>query len=212
MKTSKFERVAPLSGAASILCLIVGSGLLGVYDYLPSADRLVAIFSGNSTRVMVVGYLGLFSAGLLLWFAGSVYESLAVHAGETGHLPMIAFGGCVASAIVLGAGFSAIVSLGARAGAVGGLGASQAVTLYDYYGTLLGQLAAFTFSVFIGATGALSLRTMLFPKWFGWASVLIALGLVTPFGYFMLVLALLWVLGVSTTLFRQMIRGSFMAG
>jgi hypothetical protein len=208
MTTSRFERFAPLSGLVSMLLLVVASGLLGVYDYLPSADHLLDVFSGSSTRIIVVGYVGLYAAASLLWFAGNVYSFLRTYEGDGPRLAMIAFGGCVASAIVFGAGFSAIIAIGARAGALSGLGPAQAVTLYDFYGTLMGQMGAFTFAVFIGATGILSLRAELFPRWFGWASVLIALGLVTPIGYFVLFFTLVWVPGVSLALFRQQSRSS----
>jgi hypothetical protein len=203
MNSSRIEKIAPLTGAGSVLTLIVGAGLLGVYDYLPSSDRLADIFSSKSTTVIVVGYLGLFSAALLLWFAGSVYSALIVHEGDKGRLSMIAFGGGVSSSIAIGAGFSAILAIGARAGATDGLGTAQAVTLYDFYGTILGQMAAFTFAVLIGATGALSLRTGVFPTWFGWASVVIAIGLITPIGYFVLAFTLIWLMGVSVTLYRR---------
>lgn len=205
MNTSRIERFAPLSGAISMLFLILASGLLGVYDYLPSADRLLDFFSSNSTKTIVVGYLGLFSAVFMLWFAGSVHASFTAREGGAGRMSMIAFAGCVASAIVLGAGFTAVLAIGARAGAPEGLDAIQAVTLYDFYGTLLGQMGAFTFAVFIGATGVLSFQTTIFPAWFGWASVLIAIGLVSPFGYFVLAFILLWVPGVSISLYRRSI-------
>jgi hypothetical protein len=196
MNTPRIEKLAPLSGVGSVLALIAGAGLLGVYDYLPKSERLVEIFSSNSTKVIAVGYLGLFSAALLIWFSGSVHAALSKHEGERGRLSMIAFGGGVASSITIGAGFSAVLALGARAGATEGLDAAMAVTL-------LGQMAAFTFAVLISATGILSLRTAMFPSWFGWSSVLIAIGLVSPIGYFVLALVLLWLAGVSITLYRQ---------
>jgi hypothetical protein len=43
----------------------------------------------------------------------------------------------------------------------------------------------------------------MFPKWFGWASAIIALGLLSPIGYFVLAFALVWLLGVSIALFRK---------
>jgi hypothetical protein len=203
MKSSRFEKLAPLSGAASVIVIMIGTGILGVYDYLPSADRLVEIFSGNSTRVMLVGYLGLFSAVLLMWFAGSVYAALSEHEGDSRRLSMVAYGGALASSIALGLGFTAVVAIGARAGAAGGITPVGAVTQYDLYGTVLGQMAAFTFAVLIGATAVVTLRTALFPNWFGWASVLIALGLISPIGYFVLAFVLLWLFGVSISLYRR---------
>jgi hypothetical protein len=202
MNSSRSEKLASLSGVGSVL-MLTGVGLLGVYDYLPSSDRLVEIFSGNSTNVMLVGYLGLFSAVLLLWFSGSIYTALTAYEGSKGRLATIAFGGGVASSIAIAAGFSAVLALGARAGSPHGLDASMAVALYDLYGILLGQMAAFTFAVLIGATGILSLRTEIFPSWFGWVSILIAVGLVSPIGYFVLAFTIIWLLGLSVALFRR---------
>ena len=203
MNESRLEKLAPLTGAASILAMMIGTGMLGVYDYLPVADRLLEIFSGDSSKVMVIGYLGLFSAFLMMWFAGSVYKALNEHEGGSGRLSMVAFGGTVASGIALGSGFTVLLALGARVGAVDGISAAEVVTLYDLYGTLLGQMAAFTFAVLIGSTGVISLRTAMFPTWIGWASVVIALGLLTPMGYFVLAFALIWILGVSISLYRR---------
>lgn len=203
MNNSRLEKLAPLTGAASVLVMMVASGMLGVYDYLPLADRLVEIFSGNSTKVIVVGYLGLLSAVLLMWFAGSVYVALREREGGAGRLSMVAFGGCVASGIALGTGFTALLAIGARVGAEGGISPAESVTLYDLYGTILGQMAAYTWAVLIGATAVISLRTAMLPSWFGWASVLIALGLISPIGYFVLALALVWLFGVSIWLYRR---------
>lgn len=203
MNSTRIEKLASLSGAGSVFALIAGAGLLGVYDYLPSSSSLVEIFSANSNKIILVGYLGLFSAALLMWFAGSLYTALSSVEGNKGRLSTIAFGGGVAASIAIGFGFSAVLAMGARAGSSHGLDASMAVSLYDLYGTLLGQMAAFAFAVLIGATGAVSLRTGMYPTWFGWASVIITLGLITPLGYFFLAFVLLWLMGVSVTLYRR---------
>ena len=104
-----------------------------------------------------------------MWFAGSVFSALREREGGTGRLSMVAFGGGVASGVTLAIGFSAILASGARAGTEGGITPVEAVTMYDLYGQILGQGFAITMAVFIGATGVVSLRTAIFPKWFGWA-------------------------------------------
>jgi hypothetical protein len=180
MNNSRLERLAPLTGVASVLVMLAGAGMLGVYDYLPSAERLQGLFSANPSNLVIGGYLGLLSAVFLMWFAGNMYVTLRTHEGGEGRLAMVAFGGVLASAVSLGVGFSAIVGSGARAGAAGGITPIEAVALYDLYGTILGQMLAFTMAVFIGATSVISLRTSMFPKWFGWASAIIALGLLSP--------------------------------
>jgi uncharacterized membrane protein len=75
--------------------------------------------------------------------------------------------------------------------------------MYDLYGQVLGQGFAITMAVFIGATAVVSLRTLMFPKWFGWVSALIAFGLLTPFAYAVLALVLVWLLVVSVWLYRR---------
>ncbi|MFQ5943637.1 MAG: hypothetical protein ACE5JF_08800, partial [Anaerolineales bacterium] len=91
----------------------------------------------------------------------------------------------------------------ARAGAAGGLSPIAAVISFDLYGALLGNLAAFTFAVFIGATALVWLRTSRSPRWTGWASAVLGLGLLSPIGYFFAALAMVWLIGVSISLYRR---------
>jgi hypothetical protein len=73
--------------------------------------------------------------------------------------------------------------------------------MYDLYSQVLGGMFAIAMAVFIGATAVVSLRTLMFPKWFGWVSALIALGLLTPYSYAVLALVLVWLLVVSVWLY-----------
>ena len=203
MNRINIEKFAPLSGIGSVLLLVTATGFLGVYDYLPTADRLMEAFSSNSTKIILIGYLGLLSSALLMWFAGSIFKFFSKSEGGSHRLSMVAFGGCIASGISLGLGFSGLVATGARLGASGGITPAGIVTLYDLYGTILGQMAAFTFAVFIDAAGIIVLRNGMYRKWFGWISVVIALGLISPIGYFILAFALVWLLGISISLYLR---------
>ncbi len=203
MSRSSLERLAPLTGLVSAVLMMAGAAMFGVYDYLPSAEKLQEIFNDKPTRVYVAGYIGTLSAFFLIWFAGSLYRALHEREGSSGRLSMVAFGGGAASGVALATGYTVMVATGARAGAPGGISPVEAVTLYDFYGQVLGQMLAVTLAVFIGASAVVSLRTGVFPTWFGWASVLIALGLLTPVAYVVLALALLWLLVVSVWLYRR---------
>jgi hypothetical protein len=183
--------------------MIIGALLFGAYDYLPSADRAVEIFSDNPTQVMVGGYLGLLSAFTLIWFSGSVYSALREREGGAARLSMVVFGGGVASSVALAAGYSVLVTAGVRAGAPGGISPVGAVTLYDLYGSILGGMFAITLAVFIGASAVVSLRTGMFRPWFGWVSALVAFGLLTPIAYIVLGLAVIWMIVVSIWLYRR---------
>jgi hypothetical protein len=203
MTESRLERFAPLTGVIALVLFSIGAALLGIYEYLPSADSLAEILNDNASNVFAGGYIGLLSAFFMLWFAGSVYSALREREGGTGRLSMVAFGGGVASGVALAIGFSAILASGARAELDGGIAPAEAVTMYDLYSQILGGTFAISMAVFIGATAVVSLRTLMFPKWFGWASALITFGLLTPYSYAVLALVLVWLLVVSVWLFSR---------
>ena len=203
MNESRIERLAPLTGVVTVVLMMVGAALFGVYDYLPSAEKLNEIISANPTRVYLAGYIGSIAAFFLIWFAGSVFNALREQEGGTGRLSMVAFGGGVASGVALAAGFSTMIASGSRAGAVGGISLAEAVTLYDLYGQVLGGMFAITIAVFIGASAVVSLRAAVFPAWFGWVSALVAFGLLTPIAYIVLAFALVWLFLVSIWLYRR---------
>lgn len=75
--------------------------------------------------------------------------------------------------------------------------------MFDLWGQLTGQLFPTFMAVLIMATAAVSLRNQLFLSWFGWASVVIAVGLLTPLAYVVLVLVLVWVSIVSVWLYDK---------
>lgn len=202
MNKSRLERLAPLSGALTAVLILAGA-VNGAVDYLPSADRAVEIFSGNPIWAMAGGYIGLLSAFTLIWFSGSVFSALREREGSTGRLSTVAFGGGVASGVAIGAGFAANSVAAQRAGAPGGISPIAAVTLFDLYSTFLFGLAALTLAAFIGATAIISLRTAMFPRWSGWASAVLALGLLSPIGYLFVAFALVWLVGMSISLYRR---------
>ena len=205
MKTSRLERLAPLTGVVSVVLFIVGAVVISNYDYLPPAEKVADYLNGNPTRVYAGAYLASISAFFLIWFAGSVRSALIEREGGTGRLSTIAFGGGVAAAAALGISFTAILSAGLRAGAPGGITPIGAVTMFDFWGQVMGQMFAISLAVLIGATAVVSIRTAVFPAWFGWISALVAFGLLTPFAYFILAFAMVWLLVVSIWLY---IRGS----
>jgi hypothetical protein len=201
MNESRLERLSPLSGAAAVLIMVVGILLFNFYEFLPSAEKIADFLNSNAARVYTGGYIASVSTFFLIWFAGSVRSSLIRHEGGTGSLSNISFGGGIAAAVVLGISFVGIFATGLRAGALDGLTPVGAVTMYDFWTQLSGQLFGIFMAVFISAASVVSLRTGLFPAWFGWASLIIAFGLLTPFAYAVLGFAILWLLVVSIWLY-----------
>jgi hypothetical protein len=203
MNKSLLERLAPLSGLVSVVLLIFGAVVISNYDYLPPAEKVADFLNGNSTRIWTGAYVASISAFFLIWFSGSIRSALLKREGGTGRLSTVAFGGGVAAAAALGTSFTAILSAGQRAGAEGGITAIGAVTMFDFWGQVMGQMFAICLAVLIGATAVVSLRTAVFPAWFGWVSVLVAIGLLTPFAYFILFFAVVWLVVVSIWLYLR---------
>lgn len=204
MNKSRIERLAPLSGLVSVVLVILGAVIISNYDYLPPAEEVADFINGNPSQISTGAYIASISAFFLIWFAGSVRSALISREGGTGRLSTVAFGGGVAAATAMGTSFTAILSAGLRAGAPGGISPIGAVTMFDFWGQVMGQMFAVSLAVLIGATAVISLRTAVFPTWFGWVSALVAIGLLTPFAYFVLFFAMIWLLVVSIWLY---IRG-----
>ena len=205
MNESRLEWLAPLTGVVSVALFVIGSVVISNYDYLPPAEKVADYLNGNANRVSTGAYLASISAFFLIWFAGSVRIALLAREGGTGRLSMVAFGGGVAAAVALGTSFTAVLSAGLRAGAPGGITPIGAVTMFDFWGQAMGQMFAIGLAVLIGATAVVSIRTAVFPAWFGWISALVAFGLLTPAAYIVLALAVVWLLVVSIWLY---VRGA----
>ena len=201
MNASSLERLAILSGVAWFALLMLGALIIGLYDYLPTAESVVDSLTDNSSQVSIGGYIGGISAFFLIWFAGSLRSALAEREGGQGRLSGVAFGGAVATALALAASFSILSIAAQRAGADGGISSVEAITLYDLWSGITGLVVPITLAVLIGASGVVSLRTGMFPTWFGWLSVAVALGSLSPVGYFGQIAAMVWVLTVSVWLY-----------
>ena len=203
MNESRLERLAPLAGAVSVGLIIVGILFFNYYTFLPPAEEIAEFLNGNASQVSTGGYIGSLAAFFLIWFAGSVRSALMEREGKHGRLSTIAFGGGIAAAIVLGISFIGIFTAGLRASAPGGMTPVGAVGMYDFWTQLTGQLFSIFMAVFISATAVVSLRSGLFPAWFSWVSIVVAVGLLSPFAYAVLAIALIWLLVVSIWLYLK---------
>ena len=76
MKTSLLGKFTSLTGLFSVVLLVGGSLIFSVYDYLPSANRLVEVFNENPLVAQVSGYVVTLAAFFMIWFAGGFYKVL----------------------------------------------------------------------------------------------------------------------------------------
>ncbi len=205
MAGSRTEQLGPLTGVGFVGLVLAAAVLVDNYDYLPPAAELQAFFTDNATRLQIAGYLGVVSAALLAWFAGSIRTDLRPAEGGLGRLSAVAFGGGVASAALVAIAFS-VMAVGAGRGAAGGIGPDAAVVMFDFYGSILGLALPVTLAVLIGAAAVVAFRTKVWPGWLAWASAVLAIGSLSPISYIFIGVDLLWIAVVSVLLYTRGLR------
>ncbi len=139
----------------------------------------------------------------LLWFVGNLWKALRDTEPGTGRLSAVALGGGVVAAGLIFVGSAAKGAAAARASEGGGISPDAAAVLYDLNGVVIGVGASMAFAVMIGAASVMWIRAGSFPRWFAWASAVLAVGLVTPFNYAVLALVGPWVVVVSVSLYLR---------
>lgn len=200
------NRWSLLSGVIFVILWVVAGAQMGAIGFLPEGEAVATFFGDNSSRFWFVGYLGTASAFFLLWFSGSL-RGVLNRAGLRGHfLADTAFGSGVAAAVLAAAAYSRIPSLAERAGGAAGIAPDVAAAIIDGWGGLTGLALPVVFAALIGATGLAVLRTKLLPVWFGWLSVILAIGLITPASYLVMSVGLLWTVVLSVWLFAHSAR------
>lgn len=196
------SRVAPLSGVLFGV-LLVGAFLISPNtDFMPPADEVVAFYGAGPRRAMTAAYLILLSAAALTWFTASIHRWLSRLDDDGGRLSMLAASGGVLAAAMLAVSGVATVAAAERLAVVGTIDPGSAATLFDISGIATGNAASIGFGLLIGSTGLVVLRSAAGPRWVGWVSLAIALGLFSPFAWVLIAIALVWVPATGVWIYR----------
>jgi len=205
----RWERWAPVSGLIFVVSFMSLFFLFFVpADLLPAdldAAQIAAYYRGRGPAGFLAMYslIGL-SGVALLWFAGSIRTSLRRLEPASGRLSAVAFGGGVASAILLLTGGAGLLAPFATY-----INSTRVIdpTLYGVLGTmaflninfaLLGQ------AVQVVATSVVALRWGGLPRWFAWVGFLVAIALALNLLYFFgLFVWVAWVLLTSGVLWAR---------
>lgn len=197
------ERIAPLSGAVFCLLALAAALTVNNYSYLPPADEVQSFFVDGSTRIQYAGYLGAVSGVFLIWFAGSVRNSLRPAEGGTGRLSAVAFGGGAVGGGLVALAFSVLQVGGSRGGTDAGISTDTATVIFDVYGAVMGVALPMALAALIGAAAITAFRTQEWPTWLAWSSAILAVGSISPVSYIFIGIDLLWILYVSVWLFTK---------
>ncbi len=195
--TSGWDRLAPLSGAAFFVLLLVSSISGGETpgDYASGATVL-SDFTAHATAQKLSNLLASLSVVFLVLFASRLRAWL--QAGGADALASVVFGG----AVVIAVGGAARAGIGwALASGHDSLqpNAAQALNVLfaSHYPAIVGM------AVFMFAAWGSILRTGALPPWLGWVALPIALAAVAPPSLFPLIATGLWIATASVVMYRR---------
>ena len=194
----------PLAGVVFLVLAVAGNAVQGSTPAMHSDGQVVAAFYEDKATAIALGMmLSIISVFFLAWFLASLRAHLARWEGSDGWISPLAWGGGVATMTLLAAGFAvnSVGALRAREGVLGG--GDVAAVFYDGSQGLTGLAASIAMAVLLAASAAVVLQHGGLPRWFGWASaVLAAIGLVTPVSFLLSLLFPFWVAGAAVLLVR----------
>lgn len=196
------RRYAPLTGALSVALLVGAFVIDPVTEFMPSEQDAVAHFAARPLRIVVASYLGMLAAASLLWFSGSVYGALRRRDDDGGRLAALAFGGGAFAAVLIAVGNVATMAAAERVRVTGVIDPGAAAGLFDVSGIAMGNGAPVGLAILIGASALVGLRTPGSSRPFGVAGLVMALALLSPFGWVALAGGLVWVAAMSITMLR----------
>jgi MFS family permease len=196
------SRVAPLSGVLFALFVLVGFAVDPNADFMPPEPEIVAHIQAGPLRVMTAAYLMILASGALTWFSGSGYKALRRLDDDNGRLAALALAGGVFAAALIAVGGAALIAAAERLWIADIIDPGAAAGLVDLSGIAIGNGAPIGLGVGIAAAGVVSMRTGSRHRWVGWGSVLLALGLVSPLGWALLVVGVVWVPVAAIWLYR----------
>jgi hypothetical protein len=212
MEERQWERYAALVGGIAFVVLIVVTIILSGSPpkLTDSPAKFAKYFKDHSDSIKVASYLGgLAFVPILVWL-GSLWRALRRAEGGDPRLTVVATGGLlVGGAAVL----VAQTMTGATAVSINDLGG--AAKFFATFSQFLFASAGFAFAVLVGAVAVIAIRTGAFPKWFGLASGLLALGWLVAaigsvsrsdvwmvVGIVVVILWLAWILALSAFMYR----------
>ncbi len=192
------SRIAPLTGAAFVILLIVSFSIAGEPpDADENARKIVEHFSDSKDSIMFGAAIETLAAAMLVFFGGYLRTVLRDRGGDSGFLPAVAMAGLLAVAI--GGAIDATI-LFAMAETADDVNPGSIVTLNALWQNDFLPMAMGIF-VFLVATGLSVVRGAgALPKWMGWIMLLLALVAITPVGFAAFIGSALLILIVSILL------------
>lgn len=181
MSAKTWERWGAVSGLVSLAAGAAGGALERGWPSARDPAAVEAFVAHHRTAILAQSMLFVVSAGIFLWFLGSLRAFLAHAEGASGETSTVAM-----AAGSIWAGMS-MVAQAFQVGSATAPGAAQPALLSTMAATF--TIANLPLAVMLVTVGIVSLRHRAFPVWHGWlsfgaaaAQLLLFLGTVIPKG------------------------------
>jgi hypothetical protein len=184
----------PLTGVAFVALVIIGVLVGGEPpEASEPVQEIVDHYRDNEGAIVAGAILAGVAATVLIFFAGILRKVLREAEGEGGVLSLVAFAGAVVLAV--GAAIDGTISfaLADQADEIDptAVQALQALWDNDFLPLALG------IQVFLLASGISIVLHAPFPRWLGWAAILLALISITPIGFAAFIGGAVWIIVIS---------------
>jgi hypothetical protein len=199
------SRATISAGIAFVVLAVAGNALQGSTPALHGdAGAVVRFYSDGSTRIAVAMMVSLISVFFLTVFLAAFGSALTKVEGDEGWAGRMASGGGVVTCALLAGGFALNAAGALRAGDGGEVAPDSAVVFYDGGLALSGLAAPIGMAVLLAGSAFVTISTGMLPRWFGWASAVLAvLGIVTPVSFLLMLLFPVWVVAACVVLARH---------
>jgi len=199
MSNTNWDRLAPLTGVAFFVIVVVGfligGDTPGAHD---STVKVAAFYTKHRDQQMVVSFIVALGAAFLPFFVVTLKRALD-WSGGTGRLANAALAG----GILYAAGFFFISTVHlALADSAGKTPANVTQTLNVLDNNDFIPVAA-GLGIFLISVGLASLRHAALPAWLGWTALVIGVAAFTPAGFIAFLAAGLWILVTSIVMYMS---------
>jgi hypothetical protein len=211
MGNARWEQIGAAGGIVFVVLQMAAQALIQVGGAEPPFDApaptIAAFFMARDSQLFALGeYLSTLSLIAFVWFLGSLWSTLRRGEGEPAWLSLIALssGLMIVAAVSAGGGWSLAVFRRDE-----GLDPQIARLLFDQGNFAFANAWAMLASLSL-ATGVLSIRTGVLPRWLGWAGLTIAGGLLAARAawassglvFVPFIFCYLWLIAISIVLIR----------
>ncbi|MDQ1696519.1 MAG: hypothetical protein QOJ03_1872 [Frankiaceae bacterium] len=192
--TSRWERLAPLTGVLAIAVILIGVIVIGgnTPDTNDPATKILSFYKDHRDKEMGAAFITGIGGALFVFFSASM-RALLSRPPARGRLAAAAFGGGIVTAAGILAASTIHLAL-ADSGKHGTADVAQALAYLDNSDYLV---FGFGLAAMVLPAGISIVRTRVLPLWLGIVAIVAGVVSFTPFGFFGFLLALVWVIVVS---------------